>query len=143
MDAVNSQSDINLSENVWFWQLIIGLEIAFISIASLLGHSVFSNVLGILIIALVLSLMSGNVKLFLKDWTLYLLGLSIFNLLRGTVYDTVLLFHMPVHAEYVIKMEHFLTHGHILPHVLQTWWNLSWPLQWMNIQFTTLYVAHF
>lgn len=50
----------------------------------------------------------GKLKIFLKDWFVFISFLYLFDSLRGTIYILTCKFNLPVHALYVIKVEKLL-----------------------------------
>ena len=58
---------------------------------------------------------------FVRDWSVFLALVFLFDALRGLVYAMITRFELPVYMGYVIDLERFVLGGRVFPVALQEW----------------------
>jgi membrane-associated phospholipid phosphatase len=87
----------------------------------------------------------GRLKLLLRDWSVFVAFIYLFDVLRGTAYVLTCRFGLPVHALYVLRFETALFGG--VPSVFLQRWLLhsspEGPFTWVEKALTFFYASHF
>ncbi len=66
-----------------------------------------------------LAFLMRDSKEFIKDWAPLMAATFLLDACRGFIYGATLFFKLPIHSEYVIKLEQMLTQSQVMPIILQ------------------------
>lgn len=111
---------------------------------SLFNRFFFTPKILLLCVILLLAAILGKLKLFLKDWFVFLSFIYLFDSIRGLIFISICKFNLPVYTLYVIKMEKFLF-GEIPSILLQKTIlngnNFTWFEKFLTVMHGTHFVA--
>ena len=91
----------------------------------------------------IVAFVSGHLRRFVADWTLFLCQILLFDSFRGLIFSIVSRYELPVYMVYLIKSEHALLGGTTLPNLLQDAWHGSNEIGLLEQFFAIVYGSHY
>lgn len=87
--------------------------------------------------------LAGQWRLFIRDWSVFLAAVVLFDSLRGLVYALIVQFDLPVYMGYAIAWERALLGDSTLPHRLQQAWLGSGRIEVLPRLLIVVHASHF
>lgn len=116
--AMNLTSKIN---NIKHWTLLIliFLYIIFVMLMSISGRFGITTKTVIVPFLFLAAFISKSGTKFIKDWSIYLSLVILFDSLRGLIYALVTYYELPIYLNYVLKIELILGCNKVYPSIFQ------------------------
>lgn len=89
------------------------------------------------------ALLSSRLTGFLRDWSVFLGLVFLFDAIRGGIYAAITHFDLPVYMGYAITAERALLGGALLPQVLQERWHRPGSESWLDGALVIVHASHF
>ncbi len=135
--ATDTETSLRTRNERWLTWGVLGYALLVVVLMYVGGVNITPDVL--LVAFLLLAVLLGRTKLFLRDWVPFIAVFLAYELMRGIADDA----GFPVHIADVIAAERFIALGHLPTQLLQDWLAPASGVGAAAIFATVLYMLHF
>lgn len=116
--------------------ILEGLHFSFFTV-SFHATSIYLVFTGIFLLCL------PRLKVFLRDWMVYLALLNLFNVFRGVAYQVITQYKLPIYSQYIIDFEKLFTGHQSLSHAIQSQLYSPAHVSFLDRFLSVFYALHF
>jgi hypothetical protein len=125
------------------WIAVAGAYAGVLLLLALLGFYGFVSKTVLLPALFVTAALTGQFRLFVRDWAVFLSAVVLFDSARGLIYALIIRFDLPVYMVYALDWERALLGGSTLPHLFQQAWPSAQAMHILPRFFIVVHASHF
>lgn len=123
--------------------LVTGAYAVVIVVLAVFGYFGYIYKIAVLPALVLIALLAGRLRHFVRDWSVFLAALFLADAIRGLIYACINRFEWPVYMNYAIRWDQFLLGGSTMPEILQGAWFHPDRIGFLEKLLVIVHASHF